>query len=91
MSVHRVVVDVSGVSAYPGSANVTCPFVPKTCAIINESPAVSVLVSFDGVTDHAKLTPGLPSQGLVLRQGAQSLWVKRDAAGATTVQFIFES
>lgn len=92
MSNYMVEVDVSAVSAYTAQTlpSVTIPFQPARIAIVNQSPVESVLVSFDGLADHAKLTPGLPTQGLVFLNGATKIWLKRSAAGATTVQIIAE-
>ena len=93
MSVHRQTLTLDAVSAYPGTAQVIIPFVPKTITVLNEGlTSAPALVSFDGVNDHAQLTPGTPSAGLVFRQGVQKVWFKRGAvASGIVVQVIAES
>ncbi len=93
MSIYRTTVDVSAVSAYPAASapSVTIPFTPKTITVVNNAPTIGVLLSFDGVEDHAELLPGLPGAGRVFTQRVTKLWFKRSAANATTVEIVAES
>lgn len=92
MPVHRQVITLDAVSAYPTQPQVVVPFDPKTIAIINEGPTgANALVSFDGVNDHAQLTPGTPSCGMVFKQSVRGVWLKRGAVtSGIVVQVIAE-
>lgn len=92
MSNYMVRVNCSALTAYAAQTapDVTIPFEPKRVAIVNESAVIAVFASFDGIADHARLTPGQPTQGLQFENGATKIWFKREAAGAGYVQIIAE-
>jgi hypothetical protein len=95
MAIFRSVVDVSGTSSYPGTPQVTIPFIPRTIMVMNmdvQSSVDSADVSLDGTNTIATLTPGTPSAGIVLEQKALNVWLRRTAAGTapTNVQVIAE-
>lgn len=94
MAVYRTTVTLDATAAYPavGSPQVTIPFLPKRVMLINEHPSVGALMSYDATTDHAQLTPGTPSAGIVFRQSATQLYFKRAAAATgLVVQIIAEN
>ena len=92
MAIHRQTVTLDATATYPGTAQVVIPFEPKSIAIINEGPTGALaLVSFDGATNHAQLTPGTPSCGMVFQQKVRNVWLKRGAAvSGIVVQIIAE-
>lgn len=92
MAIYRTTLTLDAVAAYPGTPQVIIPFLPKTIAVINEGPTGALaMVSFDGVNDHAQLTPGTPSAGIVFTQHTMTLWFKRGAAvTGIAVQIIAE-
>lgn len=82
MSQHSSLVTLTGISAYPASAQVEVPFVPDTFFIRVESGTPGVYVSFDGVNDFLHV---VPLDALVpLPCKATKVWLKEDGAGACT-------
>lgn len=69
---------VGAPAAYPGVANASFSFNPDSVVIINEATAAAdvVFVSFDGVTDAAKLVPGTASAGLKFGRQENDIFVR---------------
>jgi hypothetical protein len=84
-------IDVSATLTYPVDGapphapipQVTLPFIPRSIAIMNESNAKDVYVSFDGVHDHAHL---LPLMGMTFdKQETKHISLKVGSAGGVGV------
>jgi hypothetical protein len=88
MSVHRDLVDLNGVAAFPADPQVEIPFEPISIAVMNQSNS-DVELSFDGSEVHGTLLDG---NGIEFRQRARKLWLRRTAPGAvsTLVEVIAE-
>ncbi len=74
-------------AAYPGSANVVFTFNARSLVIVNEAITASAIafISFDGVSDDAKLVPGTPSAGLRLERQVKELFVRGVSAPSVSV------
>lgn len=85
MAIYGTTLDVTAVTAFPTLPNITIPFQPRSIAIVNENLATAIEVSFDGVNVHARLTPGLPSAGMVFGQKSEKVWLRAAVGGGTSV------
>lgn len=89
MSLQTDRVDVSAVTTYPGSAQITIPFEPRKIQLMYEGTTNGAFVSFDGTADDIRLTPGI---GVMLEgHSIDQMFLKRDGAGGDFVQVITES
>ena len=89
MSLQTNRIDVSGVAAYPGTAQVIILFEPRRIQLIYEGAANAAFASFDGTSDDVHLSPGNP---VTLEQrGIREIFLKRDGASGDNVQVIIES
>ena len=91
MSVARILTDLTGITAFPPTAQVVVPFDPQKTSILNEETGVAdIFVSFDGKTDDFRLAAGTGTT--FIRQGRQ-VWLRRDGAGGapTRVAVVAES
>ena len=92
MAIELDSVDVTAVANYPAlnAPSMTFTLEPQVMHIQNAADATAgVLLSFDGVTDHAYVGIGQAAY-IRLEQKATNIWAKRAAAGATIVYVTVE-
>lgn len=96
MSVHRQIVDVKGVAAFPAAnaPSVVFPFEPKriTFIALGDTAGDEADLSFDGGAVHGTVAVG--GSGLTLAQRAARVWLKEgdtSAGAAIRLQVIAES
>jgi hypothetical protein len=77
------------VTAYPTNPQIVNGF-EGSVALFNEDAAATVIVSFDGVTDAARLVAGKPSAAQQFNRRYTKVWFKLAAAGSADVQAVFE-
>lgn len=92
MSAFSQAVDVDGVAAYPATPQVIIPFEPVATLCVDEHASSLVDVSFDGVNDAGRLTPGVLAGVSWDRQGTR-VWLKQSGGAvgaAVTVRVMAE-
>jgi len=75
--------NVSGLSAYPASPQVTIPFDPTGVLIVNEHATEVVFISFDGTNNHGKLIPGTMS-AVEWKYRGRKVWIKPTSSGTAS-------
>lgn len=85
MAIEQAGVDVTNQTQYPIMPDLALGFEPAEWLVINEHVSAQVAVSFDGLNDHAVLTPGTPSAGLYLRQRMRQIYCRRIGDGTGIV------
>ena len=77
-------VTLTGVTAYPGTAQVILAFTPDTLLVQVASGAPGVKVSFDGTHDHLHVKPG--AMPVPIPSNVTSIWLREDGAGVSTAR-----
>jgi hypothetical protein len=76
--IRNYTVDVSSVTAYPGSAQVQVPFVGRSCSVVSRHPTAIVKVSLDGIVD-ASVIDSSRVVGMSFGTPTQQIWLCREA------------
>lgn len=76
--IRNFTVDVSLTTAYPDHAQVTVPFVGRSCSVMSRHPSAIIHVSLDGVVDAAVIDSARTA-GVSWGTPTQSIWIRREA------------
>jgi len=75
--IRNYTVDISNVTAYPGSAQVLVPFVGRSTSVVSRHPSAVVKVSLDGIVD-ASVIDSARVCGMSFGTPTQSVWLCRE-------------
>lgn len=85
MGIEQAGINVDNQTQYPIMPDLQLGFEPDEWYVINEHVSAQVAISFDGINDHAVLTPGTPSAGLRLKQRIRQIFARRIGEGTDIV------
>lgn len=77
-------IDVSSVETYPTDAQIVFDFEPDEIFLWHSGTAGVILYSFDGKTDHGRMTLGEPTESMIESCEDLQIWLRRETAGSGT-------
>lgn len=82
-------VDVSAAAAYPTNPQIVVPFVPDSILFYSSNLAEDgvVSISYDGKTEHGRVTAGRATESIAVRTKVTQVWLKRiSGTNPTTIE-----